>query len=63
MIFFTLGSLWRSSGERDEEVLIPRNFGYLLILAPCKQTRMVGFVLGKKIVEGLQIVEAGVIGV
>ena len=46
MSFLSLGSLWRSSGERDEEVLVPRNFGYVMILAPFKQTRMDGLVEG-----------------
>ena len=32
--------LWRSSGEGNEEVLEPRNFDYLRILVPVKQTRI-----------------------
>ncbi len=38
----TLGSLWRSSREGNEEVLLERNFGYLEILVPVKQTRICG---------------------
>ena len=36
----TQRSLWRSSGEGDEEVLLERNFGYWRILVPVKQTRI-----------------------
>ena len=42
MIIFELsfGSLGRSGGEGHEEVLEPRNFGYVWILLPIKQTRI-----------------------
>ena len=40
-MYLALGSLWRSSGERNEKVLVPRNLGYIMILAPSKQTRII----------------------
>jgi len=36
----TVDALWGSSRERDEEVLVPRNFGYVGVLVLGKQTRM-----------------------
>ena len=44
-VFDTWGSLWRSCGERNRDILEPRNFACVVILVPVKQTRMSGVVI------------------